>query len=186
MRPSQWSERKTPAKEIAAVPADNALAIKKKQPSPVHTSEAPSLSPSKSKPKEERPDRAPPTMHLKQAPKPGRLEGETAQPAPEAGGGPVNPIEEPVHEVRAETGQPPSVLPDYDVELIAAAPANKPAPFSLSDLRLARRDFIMFAVGGATVLLALALGKVLSILYPRRKQDSPTEQNENDLESSQK
>jgi hypothetical protein len=77
-------------------------------------------------------------------------------------------------------------LAEFDVELIAAATANKPAPFTLSDLRLARRDFIMFAVGGATVLLALALGKVLSILYPRRKQDSPTEQNENDLESSQK
>jgi serine/threonine protein kinase len=186
IRLSQRSDRKTPAQEIAAVPVDNALAIKKKQPSPVLTSEAPSLSSSKSKPKEERPDRAPPKMRLKQAPKPGRLEGETDQPAPAAVGRPAKSLEEPVHEVRAETAQPHSLLPDYDVELIAAAPANKPAPFSLSNPRLARRDFIMFAVGGATVLLALALGKVLSILFPRRRQDSLTEQGENDLEGSQK
>jgi serine/threonine protein kinase len=54
-----------------------------------------------------------------------------------------------------------------DVELVAISTAGKPAV--RRQLRLARRDFILFGAGVGTAVLAIALGKLLSLLFPRSR-----------------
>ncbi|MFL5244409.1 MAG: serine/threonine protein kinase [Gemmataceae bacterium] len=154
--------------------------------SPALASGTPSLLPSKSKANQSPPRRAPSTMRLKQAGTPSRLQRDSLEPAKSYSGSSSIPVDEPLIKVGAEIGQTSSIAPEYDVELIAAAPANKLTAFSWRNLRLARRDFILFALGGATVLLALTVGKILSIYFPRRKPDSSSEPGENEPESSEK
>jgi eukaryotic-like serine/threonine-protein kinase len=64
----------------------------------------------------------------------------------------------------------PEVEPVFDVELLPTpAPAEAEAGISRDHLRLRRRDFLMFGIGSATVILALAVGKVLAWLFPIKK-----------------
>jgi serine/threonine protein kinase len=69
---------------------------------------------------------------------------------------------------------------DFDVELIAPlAVKRKTSAPRTRGLRLTRRDFVMFAVGSITVLLALAIGKLLAGLFPKQRTPAPESQSDN-------
>jgi serine/threonine protein kinase len=68
----------------------------------------------------------------------------------------------------------PEVEPVFDVELLFARPqAEVETVLPRNYLRLSRRDFLMFGIGSATVILALAVGKVLAWLFPIKKPAPP-------------
>jgi eukaryotic-like serine/threonine-protein kinase len=81
---------------------------------------------------------------------------------------PVAPAPAPKNPGAEETA--PAMIEEFDVELVAV-PHQPTAPpwVILKHLRLSRRDFIMFGIGMFTVALAVTIGKVLSILFPREK-----------------
>lgn len=69
---------------------------------------------------------------------------------------------------------------EFDVELIAPLTVRpKTSNLASRGLRLTRRDFAMFAAGSITVLLALALGKLLAGLIPKRKTPASESQSDN-------
>jgi serine/threonine protein kinase len=61
----------------------------------------------------------------------------------------------------------------FDVDLIPAPTRGKLHAKPLHELRLSRRDFVLFGIGAGTVLFAFAVGKLLAWLFPFKKTPAP-------------
>jgi serine/threonine protein kinase len=59
--------------------------------------------------------------------------------------------------------------PEFDVDLVPLGAADKPPAMPWHDLRLSRRDFVLFGIGAGTVIFALLIGKILAWLFPLKK-----------------
>jgi hypothetical protein len=69
------------------------------------------------------------------------------------------------------------------VDLIPVLPRGKPVEKRWKDLRLSRRDFLMFGIGAGTVLFAMAVGKILAWIAPLKKASpQPAEDSESPTE----
>ncbi|HEY1859331.1 MAG TPA: serine/threonine-protein kinase [Gemmataceae bacterium] len=74
--------------------------------------------------------------------------------------------------VEVPIAAPVSAL-QFDVDLISTPARGAIRAKSGHDLRLSRRDFLLFGIGVATVLFALAFGKLLAWLFPFKKTPAP-------------
>src|SRR5262249_29764388 len=88
------------------------------------------------------------------------------------------PVAKEVSDARSNVPPPaptlPEVEPVFDVELLPVpGPAEVEPATPRNYLRLSRRDFLMFGIGSATVIFALAVGKVLAWLFPIKKPAPP-------------
>jgi hypothetical protein len=62
---------------------------------------------------------------------------------------------------------------EFDVDLVQVGGSKRKPAMPWDNLRLSRRDFVLFGIGAATVIFALAVGKVLAWLFPLRKPGPP-------------